>query len=154
VKIIVDADSQPARDVILAAAKKNAVRTVFVMSTSHYSEKNEGADEVVLVDNRKQEADIKIMNLAVKGDIAITSDTGLGLFLKSKGVEVISGRGKILSENDLEERFNAAHIEKKAMRAKKGKAKISGPPKYTDDDRNRLAVNLEKAILKNKGESN
>ncbi len=153
-KIIVDADSQPAKDAITAAAKKHGIKTLFVMSVSHYSENDIGADMTVLVDNRKQEADIKIMNLAEKGDIAVTSDTGLALFLASKGVTVVSQRGRIYGEDELERKVNIAAIEKKAMRAKKGKPRISGPSAYTADDRKRLGASIEKAILKGTGAGN
>jgi uncharacterized protein YaiI (UPF0178 family) len=146
-KIIVDADAQPAKEAILSAAKKHSIRTVFVMSNAHYSEKNEEADEVILVDNRKQEADIKIMNIAAKGDIAVTGDTGLGLFLAAKGLAVISPRGRLLSEDDLVVKNGIAAIEKKSLRAKKGKIKLRGPSKYTAEDRTRLEAAIEKVIL-------
>ena len=150
-KIIVDADAQPAKEAILRAAKKHGVKTVFVMSTSHFSDKNSGADEVIMVDNRKQEADIKIMNISERGDIAITQDTGLGLFLASKGVTVISNRGRLLSEENLQVKNNIASIEKKAMRKKKGKVKIHGPSAFTQEDEKRLEQNIERAITQSKG---
>ncbi|MGD0565714.1 MAG: DUF188 domain-containing protein [Candidatus Goldiibacteriota bacterium] len=146
-----DADAQPAKEAILSAAKKHSIKTVFVMSNAHYSEKNREADEVILVDNRKQEADIKIMNIAVKGDIAVTGDTGLGLFLAAKGVIVVSPRGKVLSEDELVTRNSVAAIEKKSLRAKKGKVKLRGPSKYTPEDRARLEMTIEKVILNNGG---
>ena len=150
-KIIVDADAQPAKEAILRAAKKHGVKTVFVMSTSHFSEKNSGADEVVMVDNRKQEADIKIMNISKRGDIAVTQDTGLGLFLASKGVTVISQRGRFLSEDDLQVKNNIAAIEKKAMRKKSGKIKVHGPSAFTGEDAKRLEQTIERAITQSKG---
>ena len=150
-KIIVDADAQPAKEAILSAAKKHSIKTVFVMSNAHYSEKNSEADEVILVDDRKQEADIKIMNMALKGDIAVTGDTGLGLFLASKGLTVISPRGRILSEADLVIKNGIAAIEKKSLRAKKGKVKLRGPSKYTPEDRARLEMTIEKVVLNNGG---
>lgn len=151
-KIIVDADAQPAKEAILRAAKKHNVKTVFVMSTSHFSDKNSGADEVIMVDNRKQEADIKIMNISQRGDIAITQDTGLGLFLASKGVTVISNRGRLLSEENLQVKNNIASIEKKAMRKKKGKVKIHGPSAFTKEDENRLEQNIERVVEQRKEE--
>ncbi len=146
-KIIVDADAQPARDAILKAAKKHGIRTVFVMSTSHYSEKNSGADEVIMVDNRKQEADIKIMNVSERGDIAITQDTGLGLFLSGKGVTVISQRGRLLSDADLKVKNSIAAIEKKAMRKKRGKVRVHGPSAFKEEDSKRLEQIIERVIV-------
>ena len=153
-KIIVDADAQPAKDAILRAAKKHGVKTVFVMSTSHFSEKNCGADEVIMVDNRKQEVDIKIMNISKSGDIAITQDTGLGLFLSSKGVTVISQRGRLLSEDNLQVKNNIAAIEKKAMRKKRGKVRIHGPSAFTTEDSKRLEQTIERVITQSKGGKN
>jgi uncharacterized protein YaiI (UPF0178 family) len=147
-KIIVDADSQPAKEEIAAAAKRHSIKTVFVMSNAHYSEKNGMADEVMLVDNRKQEADIRIMNIAEKGDIAVTGDTGLGLFLAAKGLIVISPRGKVLGEEELVVKNAMAAVEKKRLRAKKGRVKLRGPSKYTRQDAQRLEMTIENVILK------
>ena len=150
-KIIVDADAQPAKEAILRAAKKHGIKTVFVMSTSHFSEKNSGADEVIMVDNRKQEADIKMMNISERGDIAVTQDSGLGLFLSSKGVTVISQRGRLLSEDDLQVKNNIAAIEKKSMRKKRGKIKVHGPSAFTVQDSKRLEQTIERAIITEQG---
>ena len=147
-KIVVDADAQPCKAEILETAKKHNTKLVFVMSVAHYSEKYEDALlKNVLVDSRKQEADIKIMNITDAGDIAITQDTGLALFLEEKGAHVLNSRGKMMTKAMLEEKMEHVHIEKKAMRAKTGKrAKVGGPSEFSDEDRDRLIRNLEKLI--------
>ena len=147
-KIVVDADAQPCKTEILEIAQKHSIELVFVMSVSHFSEKYEAAIlKNILVDNRRQEADIKIMNITQEGDIAITQDTGLALFLEQKGVRVLNSRGKIMTKSMLEEKMEHVHIEKQAMRAKTGKrAKITGPAEFTNEDKTRLLKNLEKLI--------
>jgi len=151
-KIIIDGDAQPVKEDIIKAGKKNGIEVVVVMSVAHFSEKP-GLKEaqVIIVDNRKQETDIKIMNLAVQGDITVTNDTGLGVFLAGKGVHVINSRGRILSEKDLDAKMQELHIEKRIRRSKKGKpAKIKGPKTYTEEDKERVLQALNKIINSNK----
>jgi|SRR5271157_1316791 len=151
-KIIVDGDSQPSKKEIIETGIKNGIEVVIVLSVSHFSEKPELKEaQLVIVDNRKQEADIKIMNLAKTGDIAITGDTGLGLFLASKGLYVINSKGRILNEKDLDIKFQELHIEKKIRRGKTGKfLRIKGPHIYRKEDKDRLIRSIEKIIFNNK----
>ncbi|HDT14623.1 MAG TPA: YaiI/YqxD family protein, partial [Firmicutes bacterium] len=86
-KIIIDGDSAPLKEDITALAEENGIKAVIVTSIAHYTEKT-GVQkaETVLVDNRSQAADIKIMNLADRGDVCITGDSGLAHVLFGKGV--------------------------------------------------------------------
>ncbi len=147
-KIIVDGDAQPLKEEIIEVGVKSGLEVIIVTSVAHFSEKPElQKARVVLVDNRKQEADIKIMNIAEAGDVAITNDTGLGLFLAGKGVYVINSNGSILNEKDLEIKFQELHIKKRLRRSKKGKAvKIKGPRAYSKEDKDRLIKSLFKII--------
>ena len=154
-KIIVDGDAQPAKDRIIEAGKKLGVKVVIIYSVAHYTEKIKSSyPEIVLVDNRKQETDIKMMNMAGKGDIAVTNDTGLGLVLAGKGEVVVTAKGRRVSDTDLSAKMEAVHIEKKAIRAKgkgkKKKAKLKGPAAYTKKDADRLVNTLEEIIREEK----
>ncbi len=156
-KIIVDADSQPAKDRVIETAKRHKIKLVFVHSTAHFSPgEEEGYPEVVMVDNEKQAADIAVMNMARPGDITLTNDTGLASVLTGKGVFVLAPAGSVIDEKNIDARLAEAHRVKKALRSgpmRRGK-KPRGPSKYTKQDGERLINALEEIILKANGENN
>src|SRR5512146_289198 len=108
-KIVIDGDSFPYKDAAIEAAGKHNVAVVIVSSVAHFTRRVYPEHvESVLVDSRRQEADIKIMNLCAKGDAALTGDTGLSLVLKSKGVTVIDTHGYEPDTAGIEEKLSAA----------------------------------------------
>jgi uncharacterized protein YaiI (UPF0178 family) len=148
VKIIIDGDSTPNKKEIIDTAKKYGIKAVIVLSTEHFSEKLEYSyAETVLVDNRPQEADIKIMNLAEAYDIVLTNDMSLSFMLQGKKVTVINSRGMTVSKKDMSLGLEILHEEKKMRRSGKIKRTgISGPKKYKEEDVKQLIKSLEKAI--------
>ncbi|MFP4465504.1 MAG: DUF188 domain-containing protein [Candidatus Goldiibacteriota bacterium] len=149
-KIIIDGDSAPLKEDIAALAEKNGIRIIIVTSIAHYTEKpGIGKAELVLVDNRPQEADIKIMNLAEKNDICITGDSGLAHILSGKGVTIVGHKGDILSGADIEINMERAHIFKKALRGKK-RMKMKGPAARTLQDDEKLVEVIGELIKKAK----
>jgi uncharacterized protein YaiI (UPF0178 family) len=147
-KIIIDGDSTPSKREIIETGKKHGVKVTVVISTAHYSEKPEGSyEETVLVDNRPQAADIRIMNLAKAGDIVLTNDMPLSFMLQGKKAIVINSRGVIVSGKDLGPGMEILHEEKKMRRSGKIKRTgIKGPKKHGKEDVNALIKSLEKAI--------
>jgi uncharacterized protein len=147
-RIIIDGDSATAQKEIIETGKKHGIKVTVVLSTAHFSEKSEGSyAEFVLVDSRLQEADIKIMNLALSGDIVVTNDTPLAYMLQSKGARVVNSRGVMVTDNDMSSGMEILHEEKKLRRSRKiKKAGIKGPHKYTHGDMARLINSIEKAI--------
>jgi uncharacterized protein len=148
VKIIIDGDSTPDKQEIIDTARKHKIKAVIVLSTEHFSEKLEDSyAEAVLVDNRPQEADIKIMNLAEPGDIVVTNDMPLSFMLQGKKAAVINSRGITVSKKDLSYGMEILHEEKKQRRSPKiKKVQGKGPKKYRREDTGNLIAAIEKAI--------
>jgi uncharacterized protein YaiI (UPF0178 family) len=151
VNLIIDGDGQCDKKKLSEIAALHGIKTVIVTSLAHFTQNEYGA-EMVFVDSRSQEADIKIMNLAQKGDIAVTQDTKLAYMLTGKGVTVIDSRGNELDAMKAELRMNTAFAERKARQAKKGKIRHKGPSPMATTDHDRLFKTLERAIIKGKGE--
>ena len=147
-RIIIDGDSTPAQEEIIETGRKYGIKVTVVLSTAHFSERNEGSyAEYVLVDSRPQEADIRIMNLASGGDIVVTNDTPLAYMLQAKGVRVVNSRGRMVTDRDMSGGIEILHEEKKIRRSRKiKKTGIKGPRKYTDGDTARVVASIEKAI--------
>jgi len=130
-RVIIDADSAPDRLKLAEAVAALGIEAIMVMSVAHYSDKAYGKNiKIVLVDSRRQEADIKICNMAVKGDIVITNDSGLSLVIAGKGAYVINHSGKILGDDEAQLAVNRAYAVKKAVRGRKEtRSKVKGPKK-------------------------
>lgn len=146
-RVLIDGDSQPKKEEIIALLQKYNIKVILIMSISHYTENINPYAEVMYVDNRAQEADIKIMNIVKDDDIVITADTGLSYFLSGKKVVVLNPRGKIFSAKTAGEKIEAVHLEKKIRRSK-NKIKIKGPKSYKNEDLKNLLKKLEDLILK------
>jgi uncharacterized protein YaiI (UPF0178 family) len=144
-RIIIDGDSQPCKEEIVALAEKYKIEVIIVISVSHFfdNEKIKNA-KIVLVDNIKEETDLKILNTVKKDDIVVTCDSGLAYILTGKGIKAISERGYIWNNESMERILFFIHTKMKLLRGKKGKKKRSkGIKPYTADDKKRLLKNLE-----------
>lgn len=146
-KIIIDGDSLPWKDEIIALGQKYNIKVIVVTSVSHYSQNTNPYAEVIYVDNRPQEADIKIMNVARDNDIIITADIGLSFFFIGKKNFVVNPRGEIFVTESAISKIEVVHIQKK-LRRSKTRVKIKGPRKYLKTDLNNLLKTLKKLILK------
>ena len=100
--IIIDGDSFPFKDEILKIAKEFQVQVIMVLSVSHYSKEINKELEIILVDNYKEAADMKIFNITSPEDIVITGDFGLAALLLTKNTTVISPRGMVFNTGDID----------------------------------------------------
>lgn len=132
IKIIIDSDASPVKDIVIDEAKKHNLKVVLVASYAHYSTKIHPAHvETIYVDSAKEAADYRIMQLLQKDDILITQDYGLASLALGKKVKVLHHKG-FEYDNDnianlLESRYISAKIRKSGKRTK-------GPKPFTKED--------------------
>jgi uncharacterized protein YaiI (UPF0178 family) len=131
-KILVDADACPVREIILKAAKRRNTPVIMVTDTSH--ELNDGYSEVIIVDKGADSADYAIAGLASRGDIVVTQDYGLAAMVLAKGAKAINQDGLIYTNNNIDELLTKRYIGQKIRR---GGGRTKGPKKRTkkDDER-------------------
>lgn len=98
-KILVDADACPVKAEIKQVAEHFQLDVIFVASFNHYSVNTNG-ENWIFVDTGKESADMRMMNLAKKGDIIVTQDIGLASILLAKGTFVFSNRGELYREEE------------------------------------------------------
>ena len=130
-KIIVDADACPKAvlQICIRVATEYAIPVWTVASFNH----NIVSDHHVVVGNASQEADIRVMNLAHAGDIAVTQDWGLAAMLLGKGVRCLNPCGREFSTTNIE--FLLEEREAKA-KFRRGGGRTKGPKKrIVEDDR-------------------
>ena len=140
-KIIVDADACPkaALQICFSLGEKYAIKVWTVASFNHNIE----SDNHVVVDSGSQEADLKVVNLAEKGDIAVTQDWGLAAMLIGKQVRCISPAGREYRPENID-----SMLEERELKAKyrRGGGRTKGPKKRTAADDAGFAAGLEAVI--------
>jgi uncharacterized protein YaiI (UPF0178 family) len=85
------------------------------------------------------------MNQAGKGDIVITQDIGLASTLLRKGVTVLSPKGVMFHEEEIQTALDIRFLNAKARkRGVYGK----GPKPFQTEDRERFSMELTKILSK------
>ncbi|RDU35408.1 DUF188 domain-containing protein [Neobacillus piezotolerans] len=142
--LFVDADSCPVKEEIAQLASDFSVAAIFVASHAHYTSRELYLEwEWKYVDSDREAADLYIMNHTSKGDIVVTQDIGLASTLLLKGVYVLSPKGILFEEKDIQTALDIRYIKKKARaRGIYGK----GPAPYTELERNRFAEKLAEVL--------
>jgi uncharacterized protein len=142
--ILVDADSCPVKEEIVEIADQFSINVLFVASYNHMKNDSIEADWKY-VDTSKEAADLYIMNHSKRGDIVITQDIGLASTLLLKGIYVMSPRGSIFEEKDIQTALDFRYVKAKA---RKQGVYGKGPKPYTATDRAKF-VNKLTEILSN-----
>jgi len=144
VKVWVDADAVPnqIKDLIVRAVHRRAVETVFVankqimLADSPYLtsvQVSQGADV----------ADEYIAEKAQSGDIVVTQDIPLAAKLVPNGVVVISPRGDLFTEDNINESLAGRDL----MQSLRDTGTISGGPRPFDEKHKRAFANHFDAAL-------
>ncbi|SFJ19953.1 hypothetical protein SAMN04487936_101291 [Halobacillus dabanensis] len=147
VNVYVDADSCPVQDEILEVCQLFGVNPNFIATVNHYSSEKAEAGWM-FVDDGSQSVDIYILNKVQDGDVVITQDLSLAVLLTSKGVYVMTPRGKLVKENDAEQIMNQKFIRQQAMKRTK---KWKGPSAFTDKDRKKFQSIFQHLLSKHEG---
>ncbi len=138
-KIYVDADACPVKNIIVSEAEKRNIEVIMVCDTSHIL--NDGFSRVVTVDKEANSADMVLVNMVNKNDIVVTQDFGVAAMALSKKASVINQNGLVYSNENMDrllfERFLAAKSRRAGNRTKN-----SG--KRTEQDNE----NFKKSFLK------
>ncbi|GIP51701.1 YaiI/YqxD family protein [Paenibacillus vini] len=131
IRIVVDGDSCPVKEEIVAAARSYGVRVLMVSSYDHVLRGSEGVD-IVQVDRSQQSADLYIANHIAKHDIVVTQDYGLAALAIAKSCRTLSPRGEIFDPGNIDYLLERRHHHAKARR---GGRYFKGPRPFTDEDR-------------------
>jgi uncharacterized protein YaiI (UPF0178 family) len=149
-RLFVDADSCPVVREILDICGSLGGEVFLVSNFCHeYSE--EKGIRIITVDKAPEAADLAIVNHSRPGDIAVTQDIGAACMLLGKGVMVISPRGRIYDERDMNQMMEFRHLLKKERR----KSRLGSKSKpFSKADRNRFLRNINKLISRAMEEQN
>ncbi len=136
-KILVDADACPVKDIIVRVAKKFDIEVFMFADTNHIL--NDNYSTIITVDQGKDSVDIKLVNNIQKGDIVITQDYGVATVALSKHAYALNQNGLIYDNDNMDrllfERFLSQKIRKSGR-------KMKGNKKRNNSDNQ----NFEKAL--------
>lgn len=123
-KIVVDADACPVKEQVVRAAKTRGVETVMVFDNTHMIE--DGYSKCIVVDKGADSADLALVNLLSKGDIAVTGDFGVATLALAKGVYALSFSGMRYDDSNIDKLLFERFLGKKVRR---GGGRTKGPQK-------------------------
>ena len=128
-KILVDADACPVKEIIVRLAKQRSVPVTMLIDTSHQI--NDGYSTVITVDKQADSVDFALIGLLSREDIIVTQDFGLTAMVLGKGARVINQNGMIYTNDNIDKLLMERHIGAKVRR---GGGRTRGPAKRTKDD--------------------
>lgn len=128
-KILVDADACPVKQIIVRLARQGSVPVTMLMDTSH--EHNDGYSQVITVDKQADSVDYALMGLLTREDIVVTQDFGLAAMVLGKGARAVNQNGLVFTNENIDKLLLERHIGQKVRR---GGGRTKGPPKRTKED--------------------
>ena len=135
-KIFVDADACPVKQIIVDIARKRSIDVVMVCDTSHII--NDGYSEVITVDKHRDSADLVLINKLVKNDIVVTQDYGVGCLAISKGAYAINQNGMLYNDDNIDQILFERFLSQK-VRSTGGKTKNIPKRTKNNDETFKLA---------------
>lgn len=143
-KIIVDADACPVKEIIEKIAEQYNIGLILVSNPNHRLTSDWG--EIITVDSASQSADIAIANLAGAGDIIVTQDYGLASMVLAKKAAAISPGGNVYTIDNIDSLLMQRFINYRARLAGK---RIKGPRKRSPADDQKFQRTLISLLLDN-----
>lgn len=143
-KVIIDADACPVKDIVAKETKSKNIEVVLVSSLSHFSSKAlESHIKAVYVDAGPDAADYKIVQLAEAGDVIVTQDYGLASLLLPKGCKVLHHTGFEYNKMNMDYMLETRHMSS-VIRRSGGRTK--GPKALSQEDKNTFLKNFQQTI--------
>ncbi|MCT4508358.1 MAG: YaiI/YqxD family protein [Tepidibacter sp.] len=128
-RILVDADACPVKDIIVNVAKSFNISVMMFIDTSHVL--SDDYSKVIIVSQGKDSVDMALINSVEKGDIIITQDYGLAAMVLAKKAHVINQNGLIYTNDNIDMLLLQRHLSQKARKARK---KVKNAKKRTQSD--------------------
>ncbi len=146
-KILVDADAcpVPVREIIIRAAVKRNIKTVFI-ANQKLKLPSESCIQMIEVEQGPDIADDLIVDLAGPGDLIVSEDIPLADRAISRGAVVITTRGLFYTEENIKGRLATRDL---LETLRSGGLETSGPGVYSQRDRRMFADQFDRFIQRN-----
>lgn len=140
-RIIVDADACPGKDIIENLGKEHGLEIIMYCDINHVLKSSYST--IKYMDSGFQSVDMAVANEAKERDIVVTQDFGVAAMVLGKKCFAISPKGYIYDNNNIDKLLFERHISAKVRRAG---GKTSNAKKRNKEDNERLYKNLLKLI--------
>ena len=140
-KIVVDADACP-RSVLEICQRLGRIHQVEVWTVASFNHNIQGQRHIVVGD-APQEADIKVVNIARAGDVAVTQDWGLAAMLLGQGVRCLSPTGREYRDENIDFLLEERNLK---ARHRRGGGRTRGPKKRSPEQDARFQAALERLL--------
>lgn len=131
-RVLVDADACPVKNIILEESKKYNIEVYMYFDNSHIY--NDEYSKVIIVDKSKDSVDLKIINDLYKDDIVVTQDYGLASIVISKNAKAINNNGLIFTDSNIDKLLFDRFLGLKNRRAKIKTKNMKKRNKIMDDN--------------------
>jgi len=132
-KILVDADACPVKDIIERIARKLQIPVMMLIDTSHILDSD--YSEIILVSKAPDAVDIALINRTRRGDVVVTQDYGVAAMALGKGAYAIHPGGKVYTDYNIDILLMERDLARKARRAGERMKNRSGKRTAADDER-------------------
>lgn len=132
-KVLVDADACPVKDIIVKISKVHGVPVIMLVDTCHVIDDN--YSQTVVVDKSPDSVDFALVNRIEKGDIVVTQDYGVAAMSLAKGAKVINQNGIIYNNQNMDKLLFERHVSQKIRR---GGGRTTGPSKRKQKDNDKF----------------
>lgn len=140
-RILVDADACPVKQVIVRLAKEHNIPVTMLTDTSH--ELSDGYSTVVTVDKHADSVDFALMGMLEREDIVVTQDYGLAAMAIGKGARALNQSGLVFTDANMDRLLMERHIGGKIRRSG---GKTKGPAKRARGDDARFEAVFERML--------
>jgi hypothetical protein len=144
-RIIVDADGCPGKDVIIRIAKNRGIEVLLVADHNHRLE--DGYSSVLYVDPGRDAADIALVNQISPGDVVVTQDYGVASMGLARGAFPVHPIGYVFDEDNIGQLMFERFLGQEARRSGK---RTKGPRPRTKVDDQKLAACLASLLPEEK----
>ena len=140
-RILVDADACPVKQIIVRLAKQRNIPVTMLIDTSH--ELNDGYSQIITVDKRVDSVDYALMGLLTCEDVVVTQDFGLAAMVIGKGAKAVNQNGLVFTDAIMDRLLMERHIGQKIRRSG---GRTKGPTKRTKEDDVRFEAAFEELL--------
>jgi uncharacterized protein YaiI (UPF0178 family) len=140
-RIIVDGDACPGKDLIEKAAKEYNLEVIIYCDMNHVIKSS--YSKIVYMDSGFQSVDIAVANETIALDIVVTQDYGVAAMCLGKKAFAISPKGNVYNNENIDRLLFERHL---SAKVRKGGGRTASHKKRNTDDDERLYKNLIKLI--------
>ncbi len=144
-KVFIDADGCPVVNEAVELCKRHNKECIIICDTAHSIEKD-GAKTIV-VEKGSDSVDFKLVNLILKGDVAITQDYALAAMCLAKGARIINQNGMEYTDKNIDTLLMSRFIAKKIRNAG---GRLKGPSKRTKEQTESFVKKLREILEEEK----